>query len=132
MRAGMMDRSCFLIFLLTHIFSTPLNRRIFPTLRLQAHPYLQRRAEVSAKPDRGVCGDRTLAVHNGAYASGGDDDVAGEPVYADPHRPHQFLKEDFPWVIGHNKRDSGQEGMIVEADTEHYFYIYIIVGNDAD
>ena len=65
-------------------------------VRLQAHPYLRRRAEVSAQPDRGVCGDRTLAVHNGAYASWGDDDVAGEPVYADPHRPHQFLKKDLP------------------------------------
>jgi len=38
---------------------------------LQPHPDLWRRAEVSAQPDCGIRGDRSLAVDNGAYAAGG-------------------------------------------------------------
>ena len=70
---------------------------------LQAHPDLRRRAEVPAKAHSRVGGYSPLAVDDGAYAAGGDSDIAGESVDTDPHRLHKFLKEDLPRVNGFKK-----------------------------
>jgi len=64
---------------------------------LQAHPDFRRSAEIPAEPNSCVSCYGAPAIHDSADAPGGYDDIAGEPVNADPHRLHEFLKENLPW-----------------------------------
>jgi hypothetical protein len=61
---------------------------------LQSEPKLGRDAKVFAQSERGIGTDSTFPVHNGADASGRDNDVPGEPINADTHGLHEFFQKD--------------------------------------
>lgn len=67
-------------------------------VHLEVEPQLRRHSEIFAESQRGVGGDRALAVDDIADAVGRDGDLARERVDAHLHRLHEFLVEDFAGV----------------------------------
>src|SRR5690606_8204762 len=65
---------------------------------LQVDPELGRRAEVPSEPQRRVCGDPPLAVHDLIDPPGRDADRHGELVLRDAEAPDEVLPADFARV----------------------------------
>src|SRR5690606_25903858 len=65
---------------------------------LQVDPELGRRAEVPREPQRRVCGDPPLAVHDLIDPPGRDAERHGELVLRDAEAPDEILQEDLARV----------------------------------
>jgi len=82
-----------------HLPFNPLRQtigsRIQVIVGLEAKPEFRRGAEVTAQPERGVCGDASFAMDDFIDAPGGDAQVLAQPGLAEPQRLHEFLQQYF-------------------------------------